>query len=87
MKCYRFACLHMGLRVQSPAYACKCIMACIVLHNIATKNHDYIETEQGRQLDEADTNEANDEEIVEQSEWQATNAGRIFRNAVANKYF
>ena len=76
----------MGLRVKKPLYACKCILACIVLHNIATKNRDYIETETGRNLDDKDTSDP-DSEAAEQSDWQATNAGQIFRNAIVADYF
>ena len=77
----------MGLHVRDPAYACTCIVACVILHNIATKNRDYIETEKGRQLDNITVNDDPDQEAAEQSDWQNTNAGRIFRNAIVGKYF
>ena len=78
----------MGIRSKSPETACQIITACIVLHNFATAQRDYIDPEYLRDLDDND-NEAPDalDFIDNQTEVQALSAGRMYRNVVVNRLY
>ena len=62
--------------------ACKIITACVVLHNLATAQRDFIDPEYLRELDDAETDPEAFDFIDNQTEVQSLAAGRMYRNVV-----
>ena len=77
----------MGIRNNSPETACQIITACVVLHNFATAQHDFIDPEYLRELDDNDNDPEAIDFIDNQTEMQALNAGKMYRNVVANRLY
>ena len=62
-------------------------MACVVLHNFATAQRDFIDPEYLRELDDPEPEQDAMDYNDNQTENQALSAGKMYRNAVVNRLF
>ena len=80
----RFGCLKLGIRCREPPFLCRVIMATFVLHNFANRYNDFMENEAN---DEEPFPEVENEGMMALSEYELSNAGRLYRDFIGRTYF
>ena len=84
---HRFGCLQLGIRARTPAKACRIIIACAVLHNIATMQRDHITTGTKIQLDSSDSDNSDEETQQNKSDYANRSAGKMLRDHITYNTF